>query len=47
VRESQESKRVTFYEMPDIRKRELIEPTSRRKTGHQTRERGAITQSQL
>jgi hypothetical protein len=31
----------------DSRKRELIEPTSSRKTWHQMRERGAIPQSEL
>jgi hypothetical protein len=33
--------------MPDTRERELIEPTSSRKTGHQMREKGGIPQSQL
>ena len=47
VRDSQDSKGGTLDEMPDSRERELIEPTSSRKTGHQMRERGAIPQSQL
>ena len=34
-------------EMPDSRERELIEPTSSRKTGHQVRDGVAIPQSQL
>jgi hypothetical protein len=33
--------------MPDIGERELIEPISSRKTGHQVRERVAISQSKL
>jgi hypothetical protein len=33
--------------MPDNRERELIEPTSSRKTGHQMREGVAIPQSKL
>ena len=47
VRDSQDSKGETLDEMPDSRERELIEPTSSRKKGHQMRERGAIPQSQL
>ena len=47
VRDSQDSKGGTLDEMPNSRERELIEPTSSRKTGHQMRERGAIPQSQL
>jgi hypothetical protein len=37
VRDSQESKGRTLDEMSNSRKRELIEPTSSRKTGHQVR----------
>ena len=37
VRDSQESKGRTLDEMPDSRERELIEPISSRKTGHQMR----------
>jgi hypothetical protein len=33
--------------MPNNRERELIEPTSSRKTGHQVREGVAIPQSKL
>ena len=47
VRESQDSKGGTLDDMTECRERELIEPTSSRKTGHQMRERGAIPQSQL
>ena len=46
VRDSQDSKGGTLHEMPDNRERELIKPTSSRKTGHQMRE-GGIPQSQL
>jgi hypothetical protein len=35
VRESQDSKRRTLDEMPYSGERELVEPTSSRKTGHQ------------
>jgi hypothetical protein len=35
VRDSQDSKRGALDEMPKSRERELIEPTSSRKTGHQ------------
>ena len=38
MRDSQDSKGGTLDEMPDSRERELIEPTSSRKTGHQVRE---------
>jgi hypothetical protein len=34
-------------EIPDNRERELIEPTSSRKTGHQVRDRFPIPQSHL
>ena len=47
VRDSQDSKGGTLDEMPDSRERELIEPTSSRKTGHQVRDGVAIPQSQL
>ena len=47
VRDSQDSKGGTLDEMPDSRERELIEPTSSRKTGHQVRDGVAIPQSHL
>jgi hypothetical protein len=47
VRDSQDSKGGTRDKMPDSRERELIEPTSRRKTGHQERDVVAIPQSEL
>ena len=47
VRDSQSSKRGTLNEMPYIAERELVEPTSSRKTGHQVRDRVAIPQSKL
>ena len=47
VRESRDSKGGTLDEMPNGRERELIEPTSNRKTGHQVRYGVAIPQSQL
>jgi hypothetical protein len=37
VRDSQDSKGRTLDEMPDSGERELIEPTSSRKTGHQVK----------
>jgi hypothetical protein len=37
VRDSQDSKRGTLDEMPYTGERELVEPTSSRKTGHQVR----------
>ena len=43
VRDSQDSKGGTSDEMPDRRERELIEPTSSRKTEHQMREGGHPT----
>jgi hypothetical protein len=46
MRHSQNSEEGTLDEMPD-KEKELIEPTSIRKTGHQVRERGAIPHSQL
>jgi hypothetical protein len=45
VRDSQDSKGGTLDEMPDSGERELIEPTSSRKTGHQVRDGVAILQS--
>ena len=42
-----DSRAWTLDKMPDSRERELIEPTSNRKTGHQVRETGPIPQSQL
>jgi hypothetical protein len=47
VRESQNLKGGTLDEMPCSRKRELIDPTSSRKTGHQVWDGVAIPQSQL
>ena len=47
VRDSQDSKGGSLDEMPDSRERELIEPTSSRKTGHQVRDGVAIPQSHL
>jgi hypothetical protein len=37
VRESQDSKEETLDEMPYSREKELVEPTSSRKIGHQER----------
>jgi hypothetical protein len=42
VRDSQDSKGGNIDEMPDFRERELIEPISSRKTGHQVRDGVAI-----
>jgi hypothetical protein len=47
VRDSQDSKGGIVDEMPYSRKRELTEPTSSRKTGHQERDGVAIQQSHL
>jgi hypothetical protein len=47
ARDSQDAKGKTFDETPDSRERELIEPTSSRKTGHQVRDGVAIPQSHL
>ena len=47
VRDSQDSQGGTFDKMFNSRKRELIEPTSSRKTGHQMRDGVAIPQSHL
>ena len=43
VRVSQDSKGGTLDEMPKSREREVREPTSSRKTGHQMREEGHPT----
>jgi hypothetical protein len=42
-----DSKGRTLDKMPDSRERELIEPTSSRKTGHQVRDGIAIPLSHL
>ena len=42
VRDSQDSKEGTLEEMPNRLEREIIEPTSSRKTGHQVRDWVAI-----
>jgi hypothetical protein len=47
VRDPQDSKGGTLDEMPNNRERELIEPTSSRKTGHQVRDGVPIPQSHL
>ena len=47
VRDSLDSKGQTLDDMPDCRERELTEPTSNMKTGHQVRDRVAIPQLQL
>ena len=47
VRDSQDSKGGTLDEMPNIGERELIEPTSSRKSGLQVRDGVAIPQSKL
>ena len=47
VRDSQDSKGGTLDKMPDSSEKEIIEPTSSRKTGHQLRDGVAIPQSQL
>jgi hypothetical protein len=47
VRDTQEIKGGTLDEMPGTRERELIDPTSSRKIGHQVRDGVAIPQSQL
>ena len=47
VRDSQVSRRGTLNEMPDSRERDLIEPTSSRKTGNQVTDGVAISQSQI
>jgi hypothetical protein len=47
LRDSQDSKSGTLVEIPCIQKRELVEPTSSTKTGHQVWEGVAIPQSKL
>ena len=47
VRDSQDSKEGTLDEMPDSRERELIEPPSSRKTGHQVKDVVDMTHSHL
>jgi hypothetical protein len=47
VRDSQDSKGGSLEEMPESRERELIEPTSSKKAGHQVREGVAILQSKF
>jgi hypothetical protein len=47
VRDSQDSKGGTLDEMPYSGDRELVEPTSSRKTVHQVRDGVAIPQSHL
>jgi hypothetical protein len=47
LRDSQDSKGGTFDEMPYSGERELLKPTSRRKTEHAVRDEVAIPQSQL
>jgi hypothetical protein len=47
VRNSQDSKGENLDEMSNSRERELIEPTSSRKTGHHVRDGVTILQSQL
>ena len=46
LRDSQDSKGGTLHEMSDRKERELIEPTSHRKT-HQVRDGVATPQSKL
>jgi hypothetical protein len=45
MRDSKDSKGGILDEMPDSRKKEIIEPTSSRKTGHQAEGWVAIPQS--
>ena len=47
VRDSQDSKEGTLDEIYNSRERELTEPISSRKTGHQVREGVAIPQTTL
>jgi hypothetical protein len=47
VRDFQDSKGGTLDEMPDSREREITEPNSSRKTGHQVRDGFATPQSKL
>jgi hypothetical protein len=47
MKDSRASKRGTLDEMPYTQERELVEPTSSTKTGHQVRYGVAIPQSKL
>jgi hypothetical protein len=47
VRDSQNSKKGALDEMLYTEEREIVEPTSSRKTGHQVRDGIVIPQSQL
>jgi hypothetical protein len=47
MRDTQDSKGGTLDEMPYSGERELVEPTSNRKAGHQVRDGVAIPQSKL
>jgi hypothetical protein len=47
VRNSKESKGGTLYEMSYSEERELVEPASSRKTGHQVKDGIVIIQSKL
>ena len=47
MRDSQDSKRGTLDEVPYFGERELVEPTSSRKTEHQVRDGVVIPQSKL
>jgi hypothetical protein len=42
VRDSQDSKREILNEMTNSREREIVEPTSSQKKGHQAKERGHL-----
>jgi hypothetical protein len=45
MKDSQDSQGETLDEMPNIRERELIEPTYSRNTEHQMKDGAAIPQS--
>ena len=47
MRDYQHSKGRILDEMSDSVKRELVEPTASRKTGHQVRDRFAVPQSRV
>jgi hypothetical protein len=47
IRDSQDSKGETLEKMPYSGEKELVEPTSSRKMGHQVRDGVAISQSHL
>jgi hypothetical protein len=47
MRDSQNTQGGTFDEMPNTREKEIIEPTSNRKTGHQVSDGVAIPYSHL